>query len=442
MEANAVEQTWPQTSSGGGRKSNAVQPFLRLQNKATSWSSKSESDLTRLGSAGEISECYGSNAVSNTNTEVACDLNEMQNPNLHDYENRCKSRKHRRDVLERISILSDSTPHCCIHGDTKSRRRYSASALLDGLTVGTDHLNQEEYTVIKAKPTMRSSNPVDASNEYAVPIPIVDRKSGSVVEYGNIVTAADRTSRQNSGSGSLPFDNSKEIGVSESNNICHCVGKQKFIEGHYKATYFCDIKTSGRNESCSSLEQNSQKVEYGEAKFTNDPSSTTKKTLTQHITDEETRKKYDSLPIPSVRTSVGSPFEDSGSHIYSNFTGTNCLVHKVPTSNTGEESHYGNCTCSGTEDGVPFADDGHQRRVHSRRSSRGSSTTSSVTRLTAKRNKDGLPARLSELCIRVLINTVSTHGMSHKGRQFFHNYFNKTIILIGNDVQGSGRGPF
>jgi hypothetical protein len=413
MEANPVEQTRPETSSGVRRKSNAVEPFLRLQNQATSWSSKSESDLTRLGSAEETSECYGSNLVSNTNTEVACDLREMQNPTLHDFKNRCKLKKQRRDVLERVSIQSDSASHCCIHGASKSRRRNSSSALLDGFTVGADYLSQQEYTVMKPRSRMRSSNPADEYNEYAVPFPVVKQKSGSVVQYGNIVTAEDRTTRKNSGSGDLSSDDSKEINVSESNNICHCIGKQKFIEGHYKATYLYDIKTNLRNESASSLEQTSQKVEYEEAKRTNTPSLTTKNTSTQQIADQETREKYDSLPIPSARSSVGSSFEDSGSHIYSNFMGANCLVHKVPTSNKGEENHYGNCTCSSIESAIPGVDDEHQRRHRSRRPSRTSSTTSSVTRLTATRSRDGLPARLSELCIRVLISSVSTHSMFH-----------------------------
>ncbi|XP_021936981.1 unconventional myosin-XV-like isoform X4 [Zootermopsis nevadensis] len=393
MDGSPDEQALPETSSGDRRKSSIVEPFLRLQNKATSWSSKSESDLTRLGSGEEAVECYGSSLVIKANTDVPCGFSGQQNTTLHDFENRCKSRKQRRDVLDRISIVSNSSPHLCVHGASNSRRRKSSGALLDGFAVGRDNLNQQTYAAMKSRPRMRNLNPADVSNEYAVPFPIVKPESDFVVEYGNIVTVEDRTTRKN-----LSSDDNKEISVSgESNSICQCTGKQKFIEGHYKATYLCDIKTNGRNEGASSLEQTSQEVEYEGAKPTDAVSLTTKNTLIQQISDKEPRNKRDCLPIPSTRSSVFSSFEDSGSHIYSNFMGSSCLVHKVPTSNTGEENHYGNCICSSVDDEA-------QRRRHSRRPSRASSTISSVNRLTAKRNKDGSPARLSELCIRVLIS--------------------------------------
>jgi hypothetical protein len=88
---------------------------------------------------------------------------------------------------------------------------------------------------------------------------------------------------------------------------------------------------------------------------------------------------------------------------------TNCLLHKykIPTSNMDEENHYGNCICSSIEDSISTVDDEHQRRHHSRRAS---SASSSVTRSAVKRNRNVAPPRLSELCIRVLINSVSIIG--------------------------------
>lgn len=420
MEAIPTEQTRPETSSGIGRKSNIVEPFLRLQNKATSWTSKSESDLTRLGFSEETPQCCGSSFLSNTRTDVACDLSEMQNPASRDFENSCISRKQRRDVLERISILSDSTPHCCTHGASKYRRRNSSSALLDGFTVSKDYFNEQEYAVMKARPRLENSNPQDVCNEYAVPFPIVKTKSNPVVEYGNIVTGEDRTRMKNSSCGNLSSDDNKEISVSdESSNICHCIGKQKFVEGHYKVAYLCDIKNTGRNESASSSEKTSQKVEYEGSKHTN-VSSSTKNALTQQITDEETNTRYDCLPVRTDRTSVTS-FQDSGSHIYSNFMGTNCLVHKckVPNSNTEEGNHYGNCICSNVEVAVPVVDDEHQRRHHSGMPSRASSTTSNVIRSTTKRKLDDSPVKLSELCMRVLMRTVSTHSTLHSDKPLY-----------------------
>jgi hypothetical protein len=413
MEAISTEKKQPETSSGIRRKSSIVEPFLRLQNKATSWSSKSESDLTRLGRAEEKSESCSSSVVSNTRPGGACHLSEMQNSPLSDLENQCKSKTQRRDIRERIAIVSEASAHFCVHGASKSKRRNSSSALLDGFTTSTEHLNEHEYTVMKARPRMRNSVAADICNEYAVPFPVAKPKSGSVVEYGNIVITEDRTKRKLCSSGNLSDAADKEIGVSsKSGNICHCIGKQKFIEGHYKATYICDIKTGGRNEGASSLEQIPHKDESEEAKPTNASLLTIEDTSGQQSINKEaasvTTNKYGSLPTPSARVSVSTSFEDSGSHIYSNFMATSCLVHKVPTSNTDEENLYGNCTCCSVKNAIPNIEDEHQIRHHSRRPSRTSSTSSSVLRSAAKRTRETAPAKLSELCIRVLISSVSS----------------------------------
>jgi hypothetical protein len=415
METISTQQTQPQTSSGIRRKSSAVEPFLRLQNKATSWSSKSESDLTSLGRAEEKPDSYS--AVSNTLPEGACDLSEMQNSNLSGIEVQCKAITRGRDIRERIVVVSDASAHFCVHGASKSKRRNSSSASLDGFTASAEYLNEHEYTVMKARPRMRKSVTADVCNEYAVPFPVAKPKSGSVVEYGNIVINEDTADRKLSISGNLSAADDKESSVSSiPTNICHCVGKQKFIEGHYKATYLCDIKTDGKNEDAAALEQIPHKDESERAKHTNASLSTIKDTLKQQIIDEEavseTKKKYGSLPIPSARDSVGTSFEDSENHIYSNFMTTNCLVHKykVHTSNTEEENLYGNCTCGDIKGDVPDAEDEHQIRRHSRRPSRTSSTSSSVIRSAAKRTRETAPAKLSELCIRVLINSVSSHS--------------------------------
>jgi hypothetical protein len=401
MEAISTE---PETSSGIRRKSSIVEPFLRLQNKATSWSSKSESDLTRLGGAEGKLDSRSSSAVSNTPPEGTCDLSEMQTSTLSDLQIQCKSETRPRDIREPIVIVSDASAHFCVHGASQSKRRNSSSSLLDGFTTSTEYLNEHGYTAIKARPRMRNSVAVDVCNEYAVPFPVVRPKSGSMIEYGNIVITKDTTK--------IKFPSSGNLSAADDSNVCHCIGKQKFIEGHYKATYLCDIKTGGRNEGASSLEQISHTDESQEAKPTNASLITMKDTSRQQILEKEsvsvTTKKYGSLPTPSARSSVSTLFEDSGSHIYSNYMATNCLVHKVPTSSADEESHYGNCTCCNNKDDIPNIEGEHQIRQHSRRPSRTSSTSSSVIRSTAKRTRETAPAKLSELCIRVLISSVSS----------------------------------
>lgn len=402
MEAISTQQTQPETSSGIRRKSSIVEPFLRLQNKATSWSSKSESDLTRLGKAGRKSASSSSSSVSNTTPEGNCDLSEMNTSTLSDLQIQRKLEKRPRDVRERVVLVPDPSAHFCVHGASKSKRRNSSSALLDGFTTSMEYLNEHEYTVMKARPRMRNSVAMDVCNEYAVPFPVVKPKSGSVVEYGNILITEDTTKRK--------FLSSGNLSVVDDSNICHCTGKQKFIEGHYKATYLCDIKTGGRNEGASSLEQIPHKDESEEAKPTNASLST--KDVSRQQSDEEavrlTKKKYGSLPTPSARPSVSTLFEDSESHVYSNYMTSNCLVHKVPTSSADEENHYGNCTCCSIKDDIPNIEDEHQIRQHSRRPSRTSSTSSSVIRSTTKRTRETSPAKLSELCIRVLISSVSS----------------------------------
>jgi hypothetical protein len=51
--------------------------------------------------------------------------------------------------------------------------------------------------------------------------------------------------------------------------------------------------------------------------------------------------------------------------------------------------------------------------------SRASSTTSNVIRSTTKRKLDDSPVKLSELCMRVLIRTVSTHSTLHSDRPLY-----------------------
>jgi hypothetical protein len=328
----------------------------------------------------------------------------MQTSNLSDLQIQCKSEKRPRDIRERIVIVSDASAHLCAHVASKSKRRNSSSALLDGFTTSAEYLNEHEYTAMKARPRMRNSVAVDVQNEYAVPFPVVKPKNDSVVEYGNIVITEDTRKRKHPSSGNLS--------AADDSNICHCIGKQKFIEGHYKATYLCDIKTGGSNEGASSLEQISHKDESEEAKPRNAPLLALKDTSKQQIIDKEavsiTKKKYGSLPTPSTRSTVSTLFEDLESHIYSNYMETNCLVHKVPTSIADDNNHYGNCTCCNIKDDIPNIEDEHQIRQQPRRPSRTSSTSSSVIRSSAKRTRETAPAKLSELCIRVLISSVSS----------------------------------
>ncbi|XP_069684996.1 unconventional myosin-XV isoform X5 [Periplaneta americana] len=424
MEAKTSQHTQPEkspTSSSGGarRKSNIVEPFLRLQNKATSWSSKSESDLTRLGRSDEENKeksdsVTSSSIASNSRTAVARDWMEMQNPT--------RKRREINNAVERISLVSGSTPHCCVHGNVKSKRRNSSNAMLDGFSV---HSDITEYTVMKARPRMRRSTdnfPVDICNGYAVPFPIVKKekqRSASVVEYGNIVTTLQssevKMKKMSSSENSSTVSERRVSVSSEASSICHCIGKQKFIEGHYKATYMCGIETGGRNEGSSSPEQVSQKVD---SKPKTTPPTPTKDPSTTPQSNDTianlTKKKYDSLPTPSARTKLKT-VEDTGGHIYSNFVATNCLVHKfqVPIS-TPDESYYGNCTCSNFEDAtgehyatpdVGNCDDANRLRQHSRRTSKASSTASGTIRGSSKRGRDAGVPRLSELCVTVLINS-------------------------------------
>jgi hypothetical protein len=248
-----------------------------------------------------------------------------------------------------------------------------------------------------------------------VPLPVVKPRNSTATEYGNTVINEDRIKGKVSSPGNSSVSDDKEISViNKYSNICHCIGKQKFIDGHYKATYLCGIKVDGKNEGASACEQTSQEVEIVEkAKPTNTSSLTTKDNRSSQSTDKEiistTKNKYGSLPTPSARTSVISSSEDSASHIYSNLVATDCLVHKDSTLNSVDENPYGNCTCSNVED-IMSVEDEHQISHHLRRLSRASSTSSCAIRSTGKRTKDSAPARLSEICIRMLIQSVSREG--------------------------------
>jgi len=411
MEPNSTQQTEPETTSGIRRKSNIVEPFLRLQNKATSWSSKSESDLTKLGRGEEKSECCSPSVVSNTHAERECVASEMQNSSLGGLENRCKSTAQRRSVSERVSLVSEASSHCCSHGVSKSKRRNSSSALLEFVTAHTGSSHHHDHTLRKAPPRKKISNPVDVCNEYAVPLPVKPRNS-SATEYGNTVINEDRIKGKVSSPGNSSVSDDKEISaIIKYSNVCHCIGKQKFVEGHYKATYLSGIKVDGKNEGASACEQTSQEVELVEkVKPTNASSLTTKDNRSSQSTDKEiistTKNEYGSLPKPSAMISVINTSEDSASHIYSNLVATDCLVHKDSALNSEDENPYGNCTCSTVED-IMSVEDEHQISHHLRRLSRASSTSSCAIRSTGKRTKDSAPARLSEICIRMLIQSVS-----------------------------------
>jgi hypothetical protein len=413
MEASSTQQAQPETSSDSRRKSNAVEPFLRLQNKATSWSSKSESDLTKLGRGEEKSEGYSSSVASNTHTEGKCDMGEMQNLSSVGLENRGKSTTQRRSVSENIFLVSEASSYCCSHGVSKSRRRNSSNAMLDCFSAHDVCVNQLDHELMKASPTKKVSDPVNICNEYAVPLPFVKPRKNSEVEYGNVVITEERMKRKVSSSVNSSANDDKDISVSSKySNICLCIGKQNFIEGHYKAAYLCDITVGARNEDASAFEQTSQKVELEEKAKPTEASSLTTNVLSSQNNDNEIlslpKNKYGSLPTPSARDSFISSSEDSARHIYSNLMVTDCLVHKDSTSNTDEENPYGNCTCSTVERAISSVEDEHQISHHFRRSSRASSTSSSVVRSTAKRTTDSVPARLSEICLGVLIRCVSS----------------------------------
>jgi len=411
MEANSTQETEPETTSDIRRKSNVVEPFLRLQNTATSWSSKSESDLTKLGRGEEKSECCSPSMVSDTHAEGECAASEMQNLSLGGLENRCKSTTQRRSVSARDSLVSEASSDCCSHGVSKSKRRNSSSALLECVTAHTGSSHHHDHTLRKAPPRKKISNPFDVCSEYAVPLLAVKPRNSPATEYGNIVIKDDRIKGKVSSPGNSSVSDDKEIGViNEYSNICHCIGKQKFIEGHYKATYLCGIRVDGKNEGASACEQTSQEVELvKKAKPTDASSLTTKDNRSSQSTDKETisttKNKYGSLPTPSARASVIHSSEDSASHIYSNLVATDCLVHKDSTLNSEDENPYGNCTCSTVED--MSVEDVHQISHNLRRLSRASSTSSCAARSTGKRTKDSAPARLSEICIRMLIQSVS-----------------------------------
>jgi hypothetical protein len=247
-------------------------------------------------------------------------------------------------------------------------------------------------------------------DEYAVPLPVKPRNNPAT-ECGDIVINEERL-KGNVSSPENSSVNDKEIGVTNNySNICHCIGKQKFIEGHYKATYLCGIGVGRKNEGASACEQTSQEVELVEkAKPTNASSLTTVDNRSSPRTDKETtnttKNKYGSLPTRSARVSAVSSSEKSVSHIYSNLVATDCLVHRDSTLNSEDENPYGNCTCSAIED-IMSVEDEHQISHHLRKLSRASSTSSCATRSTGKRTRDSAPARLSEICIKFLIKSVS-----------------------------------
>jgi hypothetical protein len=252
-------------------------------------------------------------------------------------------------------------------------------------------------------------------NEYAVPLPVVKPSHSPATECGNIVISEDRTKGNVSSPENSSVNDDKEIGVINNySNICHYIGKQKLIEGHYKATYLRGIRGGRKNEGASACEQTSQEVELVEkAKPANTSSLTTVDNRSLQSTDKETisttKNKYGSLPTPSARTSVINSSEDSVSHIYSNLVATDCLVHRDSTLNSEDENPYGNCTCS-TVENIMSVENEHQRSHHLRRLSRASSSSSCATRSTGKGTRDSAPARLSEICIRLLIKSVSREG--------------------------------
>jgi hypothetical protein len=287
--------------------------------------------------------------------------------------------------------------------------------LFECVTAHTGSSHHHDHTLRKAPARKKISNPVEVCDDYAVPLPVVKPRNSPATECGNIVINEDRIKGKVPSPGNSSVSDDKEIGVIDSySNICHCIGKQKFIEGHYKATYLCGIRVGRKNEGAYACEQTSQEVELVEkAKPTNASSLTTMDNRSSQSTDKETRSttknKYGSLPTPSARASVINLSEDSVSHIYSNLGATDCLVHRDSTLNSEDENPYGNCTCSTVED-IMSTEDEHQTSHHFRRLSRASSTSSCATRSTGKRTRDSAPARLSELCIRLLIKSVSRQG--------------------------------
>jgi hypothetical protein len=286
--------------------------------------------------------------------------------------------------------------------------------LLECVTAHTGFSHHHDHPLRKAPPRKKISNPLDVCNEYAVPLPVVKPRNSPATEYGNTVINEDRIKGKVSLPGNSSVSDDKEISaINKYSNICHCIGKQKFIDGHYKATYLCGIKVDGKNEGASACEQTSQEVEVvAKAKPTNASSLTTKDNRSSQSTDKETictsKNKYGSLPTPSARTSAINSSEDTTSHVYSNLVATDCLVHKDSTLNSEDQNPYGNCTCSTVED--MSVEEEHQTSHHLRRLSRASSTSSCAIRSTGKRTKDSAPARLSEICIRMLIQSVSRKG--------------------------------
>ena len=295
-------------STGVTKKANIVEPYLRLQNKATTWSSKSESDLTSLG-RGEDEEVEGEKLGFNSSVPSTSETGDLP-IGIHSQSALYRARKTRREAIDRFRINSEA-PHCCVQG--ASKRRNSSISFFESYKVGSDN---QDYTVMKGRARIKSTEnlSVDICNGYAVPFPVVPansnkKRSLSVVEYGNITSVADV----------MPTD--RKISVSsEPANICQCIGKQKFIEGHYKATYVCDVKTGRGNEDISSPERTPQKVD-SDTKTKPNLQSPSSSASSQNIDDtiekspmqnseneagmnDERNKKYDSLPIPSARKTI------------------------------------------------------------------------------------------------------------------------------------------
>jgi hypothetical protein len=110
--------------------------------------------------------------------------------------------------------------------------------LLECVTAHEVSSHHHDHTLRKASPRKKISNPVDVCSEYAVPFLAVKPRNSPATEYGNIVIKDDRIKGKVSSPGNSSVSDDKEISViNEYSNICHCTGKQKFIEGHYKATY-------------------------------------------------------------------------------------------------------------------------------------------------------------------------------------------------------------
>ena len=391
MEDSLQQKQVSISLSGTRRKSHVVEPYLRLQNKATTWSSKSESDLTRLVSCEdeEVGEKLEFNSPVPSYSESS-----KQSQSV-----RCRARK------QAVEVITES-PHCCV-----AKRRNSSIPCFETHQIATDN---QDYTVMKARARIKSTEnvSVDICNGYAVPFPVVSSgktRSVSVVEYGNIPRVKPPSDRKISVS-------------SEPANICQCVGKQKFIEGHYKATYVCDIRTGERKEDDLSPERCLQKVDSDRKTQPNlqsssspPPTENKNQEFNESTIKEERNKKYDSLPTPSARKLIPAPPVEEKGPVYSNFLASNCEVHRSQV--LDKDSHYGNCTC--VEYTAP--EESPRQRIHSRRASRASSTSS-----TFKWSRDAGVPSLSELCVRVLVNSVSTSTLF------------RLLLSPGKEITGKG----